>query len=155
MSPNTTEDEVDVTFFDDELKVNYSFEQNLSNLITTFTLISIIISLIGVFGMVLFETQYKQKEIAIRKVNGATTKEIIFKFMKKYIYIIIISFVIASPISWIITNRWFNNFTYHIPIYPWVFIIALGLISAITLTLIYVRCLKAANTNPIEYLKNE
>lgn len=155
MSPNTTEDEVDVTFFDDELKVNYSFEQNLSNLITTFTLISIIISLIGVFGMVLFETQYKQKEIAIRKVNGATTKEIIFKFMKKYIYIIISSFVIASPISWIITNRWFNNFTYHIPIYPWVFIIALGLISAITLTLIYVRCLKAANTNPIEYLKNE
>ena len=84
---------------DEEIGNQYYKEQKLSNLLTLFSLLSILISIVGVFGLVLFETQYRRKEIGIRKIHGATVGEILRMFNKIYVRIVLACFVVAVPIA--------------------------------------------------------
>lgn len=154
-SPTTNKDNLSFNFFDEELGRQYYQEKKLTTLITLFSLISIIISLMGVFGLVLFETQYSRKEIAVRRVNGATVKEILAIFNIHFVRIILICFVIAVPICYFIVDRWLEGFAYRTPIYWWVFVLSLLIVMVITIGIVIVRSWRAANANPIESLKNE
>lgn len=147
-SPQSNVAKIDIRFFDEELQRNYDKEQRLTSLVTIFTLISVIISLMGVFGLVMFETQYRRKEIGIRRVHGATVGEILAMFNTRFIRIVLICFVIATPISYYIIDRWMGSFTYRSPLHWWVFATALLAILIITVATVTLRSLHAATENP-------
>ncbi len=155
MRPDIDPETYDIDFFDKELGSQYKQESRMSSIITLFTLIAIIISLMGVFGLVLFDTQHRSREIAIRRVNGARVKDILKMFNAKYIAIVLISFVIAVPLCWRIVSSYFNGFAYHTAIHWWVFALSLAIILLVTVVIVTLRSLNAATSNPVEQLKNE
>lgn len=155
MSPKINHEGLDIDFFDKELGRQYEQEQKLATLVTVFSLISILISLIGVFGLVLFETQYRRKEIGLRRVQGASIKDILLIFNRKFIYIVLICFAIAVPIAYFVIRRYFEGFAYHTRLYWWVFVMALLVVLAITLAVVTLRSLSAATENPVKSIRTE
>ena len=153
--PWVEEDQWAIHFFDENLNNTYRKEENLSQLISLFTLIAIIISLMGVFGLVMFETQYRRREIALRRVNGATVKEILAMFCSRFVKIVLVCFVVAAPISWIIVNRYLATFAHRCPMYWWVFALALLAVMAVTIGVVVLRSWKASTADPAEALKTE
>ncbi|GHU61179.1 ABC transporter permease [Bacteroidia bacterium] len=143
-----------VRFYDDMMEKVYQKEQKLGFLITLFSIIAIVISMIGVFGLVVFETQYRRREISIRKVFGSSTEEVIYLFAKKYLITLGICFVIAGPIAYTIMNQWLEKFAYKIPLYWWVFLLGGLIVLAITLVTVVTQSYKAAMANPVEGLKH-
>lgn len=145
----------EITFYDQVLDNLYKKENNLSSLITLFGALAVFISMVGVFGLVVFESQYRRKEIGVRKINGATTTGILILFNKTYIRILVICFIIASPISYYLVHRWLENFAYRTPIYWWVFLLAFIIVLLITVITVTYQNWKAANENPVNSIKNE
>lgn len=145
----------DIRFYDKVYDQLYQKEQYLKRMITLFSLLAIIISIVGVFGLVIFETQYRRKEIGIRKVHGATVGEILVMFNKVYLRIVLICFVIAAPIAWYGVYLWLENFAYRTPIYWWTFLIALFVVMAITFLTVTFQNWRAANENPVNSIKSE
>ncbi len=137
-------------YVDHFLENYYQSERKLSILITIFTCISILISLMGVFGLVLFETQYRRREIAIRRVNGATVKDILMMFNMQFVKIVVVCSVIAIPLSYYIVDKYLMNFASRIPISAWVFVLSVVIISFLTISVVTLRSYKAANENPID-----
>lgn len=133
----------------------YSTEKNMSRLISIFGVLCILISIVGIYGLVVFETEYKRREIGVRKVFGSTTLEIMQRFSKRYVQLILICSVVAVPISYFFVNKWFTRFTTRIPIYWWVFVAAFLLIAVVTLATTTWQNYRAASANPIDSLKNE
>ena len=150
ISPNSDPEKVDVKFFDNELELVYQREDKLSTLITLFSFLSIVISIIGVFGLVLFETQYRRREIGIRRVHGASVKGILSLFNRKYIYIVAICSAVAIPLSYYIIDGWMQQYVYRTPMSWWVYALAMGVILAITVLTVTLRSYKAATENPTE-----
>ena len=155
MRPDVDPELYYIDFFDQELGAQYKQESRLSMLISIFTMIAIIISLMGVFGLVLFDTQHRSREIAVRRVMGGSVGDIVRMFNAKYIRIVLAGFVIAAPLSWWIVRRYFAGFAYHTAISWWVFAVALLIVLAITVLIVTLRSLKAATSNPVEQLKND
>ncbi len=152
---DTPYDEIKVEIFDSQLARSYYKEENLSKLITLFTVLAIIISLMGVFGLVMFETEYRRKEIGVRRVNGATVQEILAMFNMKFVRIVLICFVVAAPLSWFIMDRYLSGFAYRVPLYIWVFLVALLAILAVTVAVVTLRSYGASTQNPVDALRNE
>ena len=144
-----------IEFYDEIFNHLYRKEENLCDLVTVFSLLAIIISLVGVFGLVVFETQYRRKEIGIRKVHGATVGEILLMFNKAYLRIVGICFVIAAPVAWQGVKMWLEGFAYKTPLHWWVFLIALLIVTVITLLTVSFQNWKAANENPVNSIKSE
>lgn len=144
-----------VRFFDTMLETTYQTERNLTTLITLFSLLAVFISIVGVFGMVVFDSEYKRKEIGIRKVLGSTTAEILVLFNKSYVKVLVLCFVVAAPCAWYGIHVWLQNFAYKIPIYWWVFPLAFLLIGLITVATVTYQNWHAANENPVNSIKNE
>ncbi len=140
----------ELKFFDDELAIQYQTENKLSTLVTLFSFLSIMISIIGVFGLVLFETQYKRREIGIRRIHGASAAGILKMFNKKYLYIVAICSAVAIPISYYIIDRWMQQFVYRAEMSVWVYVVAILIITIITVATVSIRSWKAANENPVE-----
>ncbi|MCH5232533.1 MAG: ABC transporter permease [Muribaculaceae bacterium] len=155
IDPTLSETQWDVQFFDDTLEEFYVKEKNLSKLINLFTLLSIVISLMGVFGLVMFDTERRKKEIGIRRVNGATVKEILGMFNLKFIIIVIVSFIIAIPLSYWIISVYLESYAYRTPIYIWVFFVAFLAVLFITTGVVTLRSYSAAIENPVDALKTE
>ena len=145
----------DVRFFDNVLDTLYKNELRLDRQITLFSLLAIIISIIGVFGLVIFDTQYRRGEIGVRKVFGATVGEILAMFNKTYVRIIAVCFVIASPIAYYEVSLWLKNFASRTPVHIWVFAAALLIVLSITLLTVTLQSYKAATENPANAVKSE
>ena len=148
-------DEWEIYFFDENINWTYRKEESLSQLISLFTLIAIIISLMGVFGLVMFETQYRRREIALRRVNGATVGEILAMFCSRFVKIVLICFAVAAPIGWVIVDRYLATFAHRCPMYWWVFALALVAVLAVTIGVVVIRSWKAATADPANALKTE
>jgi putative ABC transport system permease protein len=144
-----------VRFFDEVLEQTYQKELNFSTLISLFSLVAILISIVGVFGLVVFESEYRRKEISLRKVFGSTTGEILLLFNKTYLRILILCFVVAAPVAWYTVSRWLENFAYRTPLYWWVYLIAFALVSLLTACTVTFQNWRAANMNPAEGIKTE
>ena len=142
-------------FYDYVFMGLYTKELMLSLLITIFSLIAVFISIVGVFGLVVFESEYRRKEIGIRKVMGSTTKQILIMFNKTYIRILFICFVVSSPVAYYAVKNWLENFAYRTPMYWWVFLIAFALVFVITLFTVTFQNWRAANENPVNSIKSE
>lgn len=146
---------LDVEFYDAVFDQLYHKEVNLRSLVTLFSILAIILSLVGVFGLVVFDTQYKRKEIAIRKVHGATIASILAMINRQYLYIVLSCFVIATPIAWYAMKKWLETFAYKTPLYWWVFAFAFLIILIVTTATITFQSWRAANANPVDSIKGE
>jgi putative ABC transport system permease protein len=142
-------------FYDEVLEKMYEQEQHLARLINLSTVISIFISCLGLFGLAVLTTFQRTKEIGIRKVLGASVTGIVRLLSKEYVWLVMIAFVIASPIVWWAMNKWLQGFAYRITISWWMF--ALAGLAAMFIALITVsfQAIKAAIANPVESLRSE
>ena len=150
MAPYADPEKIKIQFFEQELELLYQVEDKLSTLVTLFSFLSIVISIIGVFGLVLFETQYRRREIGIRRVHGASVGEILSLFNRKYLYIVAACSAVAIPVSYYIIDQWMQQYVYRTPMSWWVYALAVGVILAITVVTITLRSFKAATENPTE-----
>jgi len=153
-APNADPEKVEVKFFDNELELVYQREDKLSTLVTLFSFLSIVISIIGVFGLVLFETQYRRREIAIRRVYGASFSGILTLFNLKYVCIVAICSAIAIPISYYVIDNWMQKYVYRTPMSWWVYAVPVAIILAITLITVTLRSWRAATENPADVVKS-
>lgn len=145
----------DVRFFNQDYQKLYEKELNQQHLVTLFSLLAVIISLVGIFGLAIFEMGYRKKEIGVRKVYGATTRQILWKLNFSYLKIVTLCSLIATPIAWYSMHRWLQDFTVRIAIEGWVFLAAYLLIAVLTLLTITIQSYRAANENPIHSIKTE
>lgn len=144
-----------VSFYDEILQRTYEKELKISNLITLFSIIAILISIVGVFGLVVFESEYRKKEVAVRKVLGSSTSQILVMFNKSYLIILIICFILAAPVAFYGVYRWLENFAYRTPIHWWVFLAAFVIVSVITFITVTYQNWQVANSNPVNSIKSE
>jgi putative ABC transport system permease protein len=143
------------SFLDDDFNRLYNAEQRTGKLFLSFAFFAILIACLGLFGLVTYAAEQRTKEIGIRKVLGASVSGIVTLLSKDFLKLVVVAFVIGSPLAWFVMNRWLQDFAYRINISWWVF--ALAAFFAITITLITVsfQTLKAALANPIRSLKSE
>jgi putative ABC transport system permease protein len=127
----------------------------MTSLITWFSLIAVLLSIVGVFGLVVFESEYKRKEVGIRKVLGSTTSEILAMFNTRYIKILTICFVVAVPVAWYTIDSWLQSFTYKTPVYWWVFALSFLVVTMITTATVTFQSWRVANANPVDSIKTE
>ena len=153
-APNADPEKVEVKFFDNELELVYQREDKLSTLVTLFSFLSIVISIIGVFGLVLFETHYRRREIAIRRVYGASFSDILTLFNLKYVCIVAICSAIAIPQSYYVIDNWMQQYVYRTPMSWWVYAVAVAIILAITVITVTLRSWKTATENPADVVKS-
>ena len=145
----------DVRFFDGVLQQTYEKERAIGSLITLFSAMAVFISIVGVFGLVLFDSEYRRKEIGIRKVFGSSTRQILALFNRTYLRIVAICFVIAAPVAYYGVTRWLENFAYRTPLRWWVFVLAFVAVAAVTLATVTFQNWRAANANPVKSIRNE
>ena len=146
---------VKIEFYDEVLNNLYKKEINLNKSISLLSGLAIIISIVGIFGLVLFETQYRRKEIGIRKVFGSTTQEILALFNKTYFRILCVSFVIAAPLAWFGVNRWLENFAYKTKLSWWIYPLAFLIVFVLTAVTVTFQNWRAASSNPVDSIKTE
>jgi putative ABC transport system permease protein len=142
-------------FLDDVVQKQYESEITLGNIINSFTLMAILISSLGLFGLASFSAEQRSKEIGIRKVLGASVSGIVRLLSKDFLKLVLVSIVIAIPISWWAMNKWLQGFNYRVSITWWMFALA-GLIAIfIAFFTVSFQAIKAALANPTKSLKTE
>jgi ABC-type antimicrobial peptide transport system permease subunit len=145
----------DYTFLDDSFNSLYRSDLKISKLILVFSIITIIISALGLFGLAAFMAERKTKEIGIRKILGATIVSITALLSKEFIGLVIIAIIIASPIAWWSMNKWLEDFAYRINISWWMFLLAGLTALLVALLTVSYQAIKAAIANPVKSLKTE
>jgi ABC-type antimicrobial peptide transport system permease subunit len=120
-----------------------------------FSILAILVSCLGLFGLATYTAEKRTKEIGVRKVLGASVAHIILLFSKDFLKLVALSFVIASPLAWYAMNIWLQDFAYSIDIEWWIFLITALLLVSITSLTVSFQAIKAAFVNPVESLRNE
>ncbi len=147
-------EEADLFYLNQWLEMLYSNTKQQLVTIGLFAVLAVVIALMGVFGIVLFETQHRRSEIAVRKVYGATTRQIVEMLNLRYVWIVGGCFVVAAPVAWQITSRWLESFANRIAQPWWLYIAALVIVLAVTVGLVTLRSWKAATENPADVVKS-
>jgi putative ABC transport system permease protein len=142
-------------FLDQEVQKQYEAEITLSKIINSFTLMAILISSLGLFGLAAFSAEQRNKEIGIRKVLGASVTGIVALLSKDFLVLVVLSFVLATPVAWYAMHIWLQAFVYRVPLNWWMFALAGVLSVLIALFTISFQAIKAALTNPVKSLKAE
>ncbi|MFT3705327.1 MAG: FtsX-like permease family protein [Agriterribacter sp.] len=143
------------SFLDDIVAKQYKAEQTAQKIFTVFSMLAILIGCVGLFGLVMYATFQRTKEISVRKILGATVANIVFILSKDFIKLVAISALIAFPIAWFAMHSWLQNFAYRIDIGWRVFVMALLLITVIAFITISFQAIKAAMANPVKSLRTE
>ena len=146
---------VEAKFLDQELEDLYQEEFRFIRQVGWFAVLCLVITLIGVFCMTMFETEYRRKEIGIRKVFGSSTGEILQMFCRHYSLLLVVSFVVAAPVAWYIGRQWLQGFAERTPIYWWIFPLALLVVGLVTLFTVVTQSWRTANENPVNSIKTE
>ncbi|GGM79431.1 ABC transporter permease [Dyadobacter beijingensis] len=145
----------DYQFLDQSIADAYAGEQRLSKLITYFAGLAVLISCLGLYGLVSIVTQQRTKEIGIRKVLGASVRSIVQLLSRDFVVLVGISLVIASPLAWYAMDKWLENFAFKTNIAWWIFGLAGIVTVAVTLLTVSFQSIKAALTNPVKSLKTD
>lgn len=143
---------LDFQFLDDSLNILYSSEDRLLKLVGFFAGVCIFVSCLGVFGLISFTTEERKKEIAVRKVLGASTWQIITMFVKNILLLILTGSIISSFITYYIMDKWMANFAYRTQIEPWVFLLSTIIAVAVALITVVLQTFKTAQANPVNAL---
>jgi putative ABC transport system permease protein len=145
--------ELKYTFLVDQLTSRYDEEERWGEIVTYASLLAILISSLGLFGLSLITVNKKIKEISIRKVNGATIRDIVLLLNKGFIFKIGAGIIFACPLAYIIMTKWLANYANRISIYPWIFGLAGLIIITVALLTINWQCWKSARKNPTDTLR--
>ena len=146
-------DDVEIYYLNEYVEGLYKETKKVTVLIGMFGLVAIVIALMGVFGMVMFETQHRQREIAIRKVYGATSAEIIKMLARRYAAIVCVCFVVAAPVAWLISTRWLEQFANKVSMPLWLYVAVLAVVLLLTTAIVVFRSWRAATENPADVVK--
>lgn len=147
-------EEPELYFLEEWVESLYQQTKKDMVLIGMFAVLAIVIALMGVFGVVMFETQHRRSEIAVRKVYGATTGQMINMLNRRYVWIVLGCFVVAAPLAWYTTSRWLEQFANRIASPWWIYLVALVVVLAVTVALVTLRSWKAATENPADVVKS-
>ncbi|HVW62254.1 MAG TPA: ABC transporter permease [Puia sp.] len=142
-------------FLDDHVASLYKDDRRTQQLFYVFTLLSIAINVLGLIGLLSFMIEQKTKEIGIRKVLGATIKDISFILSRDFVRLIVIAFLIAAPLAGLLMNKWLQDFAYRTTMSWWVFAVAVLSILLVTILAVGYQTIKAALANPVKSLKTE
>jgi len=124
-------------------------------LFTSFAMLAVIIACLGLFALSAFMAEQRGKEIGIRKVLGASVVQMASLLSRDFVKLVIIAFVIASPVAWWGMHKWLQDFVYRIDISGWVFLVAGVLVVVIALATISFQAMRAAMANPVKRLRSE
>jgi len=149
------EDSFSYTFLDESISQFYKSEQDTSRLLKWATGLAVFISCMGLLGLVIYTTNQRRKEISIRKVLGATVAQIVSILSKDFIQLVIISFLIATPVVWWLMHAWLENFAYRTAISWWLFLLSGAVMVLLALLTLSIQTIKAATANPVISLKEE
>lgn len=142
-------------FMDDSFNDTYQAEQRLGRIFMVFTLLSLCIACLGLFGLSTFNAERRTKEIGIKKVMGASVKEITVQLSAGFLKLVSLALVIALPLSWYAMNKWLEAFTYRVDIAWWTLAVAALLAVGIAVLTISYQSIKAAVMNPVKSLRSE
>lgn len=145
----------EVKFLDASLESLYRTQSNQGKLIGLFALVAIIIAIMGIYGMMTFNTKYRRSEIALRKINGAEVTSILLLLNKHILWLLLVGFVLSVPIAYFLVSRMLSIFAFRTQIYWWVFLLVGVLMLLITVATTSLQTYRAATANPIESLKSE
>jgi putative ABC transport system permease protein len=140
------------SFLDEQVQKQYESDMIMSRIINAFTIVAICISCLGLFGLAAFSAEQRNKEIGVRKVLGASVSGIIQLLSKDFLRLVVIAFVIATPISWWAMQKWLEGFAYRVPVSWWMFATAGFVTVLIALFTVSSQAIKAALSNPVKAL---
>jgi len=143
------------TFLDDRFNNSYESEQKIGLILSIFAGVTIFVACLGLFGLATFTAEQRTKEIGIRKVLGATVTSIVSLLSKDFLKLVIIAFIIATPVAWYMMNKWLQDFAYKTNISGWIFLLAAALAVTITILTVSFRAIRAAVVNPVDSLRSE
>jgi hypothetical protein len=149
------EEEFSYSFFDESIAKFYKKEQDTERLLNWCTCLSILISCLGLLGLVIFTTNNRIKEIGVRKVLGATVLQIVSLISKDFMQLVMLAFVITVPLAWIAMHSWLQNFAYRTTMSWWVFVISGGLMFIVALLILSIQIMRAAKLDPVKSLRTE
>lgn len=143
------------SFLDEKIKTQYHDDQRISKVITGFTVIAMLISCLGLYGLSSYMAERRFKEIGVRKVMGASVSQIVRLMSTEFVKLVVIAFVISVPLAWYMMERWLQEFAYHISVGAMVFVYAGLAALLIALLTVSFESIRAATTNPVHSLRNE
>ncbi|PWT98469.1 MAG: cell division protein FtsX [Bacteroidetes bacterium] len=143
------------SFMDDDFNNIYNSEQRIGKIFVSFAILAIFIACLGLFGLVTYAAEQRRREIGIRKVLGASVGNIIGMLSKDFLWLVLISAIIAFPIAWWSMNKWLQDFAYRIHISWWIFVFAAILAMLIACITVGFQAFKAAISNPVKSLRTE
>ncbi|MGH2565629.1 MAG: ABC transporter permease, partial [Ginsengibacter sp.] len=149
------EDDFDYTFFDKSIEGFYKKEQQTAQLLNWSAGLAIIISCLGLLGLVIYTTTQRTKEIGVRKVLGASVSQIVSLLSKDFIRLVIIAFIIVTPLAWWAMNKWLEDFAYRTTISWWVFAVTGFSMILIALFTLSIQTIRSATVNPVKSLRTE
>ena len=144
-----------VSSLEENIAESFDEQHNTLKIITLFTIIAVIISVMGYVGMSLFFIRQRQKEIGIRKIMGSTSGEVMILMLRIFCAPLLISFIIAIPLSWYIMRDWLSNFSYRIELSAWIFVATCAIALLVAILSVSLQIIKAVRTNPVESIKTE
>ena len=149
------EDDFSYEFYDESIAKFYAGEQNISRLLKWATALAILISCLGLLGLVIYTTNQRTKEIGVRKVLGASVPQIVAILTKDFVKLVMVAFVIASPLAWWALQKWLQNFVYRTTISWWIFLVNGLFIVLMALITLSIQTIRAAVANPVKSLRTE
>lgn len=145
----------EMNFLDNDLQQTYVDEFRFISQVKFFAIICIIITVIGVFSLTMFETEYRRKEIGIRKVMGSSVGSIVRLFAMRYTVPLVVSFAVAAPVGWWLSMQWLQSFAEHTPLHWWLFPLSFVSVSAVVIATVVAQSWRVATQNPVESIKTE
>ena len=142
-------------FMDESFNTTFEAEQRLGKIFMVFTILSILIACLGLFGLAAFNAQKRTKEIGVRKVLGASVGQITYKLTVDFLKLVGVSILVSIPMGWYVMNKWLEDFSYRIEIGWWVFVLAAFLAVTIAIITVSYQSIKAAIVNPVKSLRTE
>lgn len=140
---------------DDNIKASLNEEKNTMRIVSIFTGVAVLISILGFIGMSLFFIRQRRKEIGVRRIMGSTTNEVLSLLLTKFCAPLLVSFIFAVPLSWFIMDKWLESFSYRIGLSPWIFIASGAVSLLIAVVSIFFQTLHAAHSNPVDAIRAE
>lgn len=140
---------------DDNIKASLNEEKNTMRIVSIFTGVAVLISILGFIGMSLFFIRQRKKEIGVRRIMGSTTNEVLSLLLTKFCAPLLVSFIFAVPLSWFIMDKWLESFSYRIGLSPWIFIYSGAVSLLIAVVSIFFQTLHAAHSNPADAIRAE
>ena len=142
-------------FIDQQVEESFASQRRMSKIISVFTVIAILISLLGLLAMSTYFIQQRSLEVAVRKVFGSSRREVLVKLVRTFLNYVGIAFVIAIPVIWYFMGHWLADYSYRIPLSPLIFVAAGLFCFLISFITVFFQSLRAANSNPVEIFRNK